>query len=132
MEERQPVVSTYKGNEIIAAPPPFSGITVIQMLKMMEKENVNINEQEVDYKAIKKIKEIAYADRVKEISDPAFYPQDVERFLSDEYIESLLENSEKREVEGADQEHESTTHFVVIDKEGTTVSTTNTLSNFLG
>ncbi|MCG2963445.1 gamma-glutamyltransferase family protein, partial [Escherichia coli] len=32
-EERQPVVSTYKGNEIIAAPPPFSGITVIQMLK---------------------------------------------------------------------------------------------------
>ncbi len=132
VEERQPVVSTYKGNEIIAAPPPFSGITVIQMLKMMEKENVNINEQEVDYKAIKKIKEIAYADRVKEISDPAFYPQDVERFLSDEYIESLLENSEKREVEGADQEHESTTHFVVIDKEGTTVSTTNTLSNFFG
>ncbi|TDB52396.1 capsular biosynthesis protein [Bacillus sp. CBEL-1] len=132
VEERQPVISTYKGNEIIAAPPPFSGITVIQMLKMMEKENVNIDEQDVDYGAIKKIKEIAYAARVKEVSDPAFYPQDVERFLSNEYIESLLENSEERAVESSDQEHESTTHFVVIDKEGTTVSTTNTLSNFFG
>ncbi|NEU33853.1 gamma-glutamyltransferase, partial [bacterium LRH843] len=30
------------------------------------------------------------------------------------------------------EEHESTTHFVVIDKEGTVVSTTNTLSNFFG
>ena len=32
----------------------------------------------------------------------------------------------------SEEEHESTTHFVIIDRDGTVVSSTNTLSNFFG
>ncbi|TKI94463.1 capsular biosynthesis protein, partial [Bacillus cereus] len=38
----------------------------------------------------------------------------------------------KENIVPLEEEHESTTHFVVMDKYGTVVSVTNTLSNFFG
>ncbi|MET1138749.1 gamma-glutamyltransferase, partial [Bacillus subtilis] len=49
----------------------------------------------------------------------------------DDYITNLVNHPTRSSGEGG-EEHESTTHFVVIDSEGTVVSTTNTLSNFFG
>ncbi|WP_239421887.1 gamma-glutamyltransferase [Bacillus sp. CGMCC 1.16541] len=138
VEEREPVISTYAGYEIISAPPPFSGTTLIQMLKMIEREQIEQlqkdNEEEYYY-FMGQIKKIAYQDRISTISDPNFEEQTPSEWVSDEYIEELTNNLHDENLNSGqkdDEEHESTTHFVVIDKEGTTVSTTNTLSNFFG
>ncbi len=132
VKEREPVISSYHGNEIISAPPPFSGVTLIQMLKMADKKSITTESTSNYYEKMNDIKTIAYKDRLQEIGDPAFYKQHAEMLVSDKHIDQLIQGTEK-EVNGAeDEEHESTTHFVVIDKDGTVVSTTNTLSNFFG
>ncbi|MEK1831763.1 hypothetical protein AAAC51_31495 [Priestia megaterium] len=51
-----PVVSTYNGTEVISAPPPFSGITLIQMLKMAEKENLETMPDKEYYETMNRIK----------------------------------------------------------------------------
>ena len=73
------------------------------------------------------------------IGDPAFSDIDDEALTSKGYSRKLAQGlslnklSDKYKLEGDDleEEHISTTHFVVTDKEGTVVSVTNTLSNFL-
>ncbi|MBM7703087.1 gamma-glutamyltransferase family protein [Metabacillus iocasae] len=138
IEEREPVMSTYDGYEIISAPPPFSGTTLIQMLKMMEKEQIEQiakDDPNKYYYSMGQIKKIAYQDRISNISDPNFEEQSPDEWVADDYIGKLTERLHEKNLDSGqkdDEEHESTTHFVVIDKEGTTVSTTNTLSNFFG
>ncbi|MBT2257944.1 gamma-glutamyltransferase [Priestia megaterium] len=129
--ETKPVVSTYNGTEMISAPPPFSGITLIQMLKMAEKENLETMPDKEYYETMNRIKKAAYSDRLKQIGDPDFHNQNSSELVSDDYITNLV-NHPTRSLGEGDEEHESTTHFVVIDSEGTVVSTTNTLSNFFG
>lgn len=131
MTETKPVVSAYNGTEVISAPPPFSGITLIQMLKMAEKENLETMPDKDYYETMNRIKKAAYSDRLKQIGDPDFHNQNSSELVSDDYITNLVNHPTSSSGEG-DEEHESTTHFVVIDSEGTVVSTTNTLSNFFG
>lgn len=130
--ERKPLVSTYGGHEIIAAPAPFSGATIIQMLKLAEMQGTIGLEQTNEmkyYEQMKEITDVAYEDRFETLGDLAFN-NETKDLISDNYLQELLH----RESNGvkSEEEHESTTHFVVIDSEGMTVSTTNTLSNFFG
>ena len=143
VKERKPVYGEFSGYEVISAPPPFSGITLIQSLQMAEM--LNIEEAAGNVTAfthlIGEISKRANRDRLKNIGDPAFITEvDIDELTEKEYSEklsrdiSLEELSDEYRLEGedAEEEHISTTHFVVTDKEGTVVSVTNTLSNFFG
>ena len=128
----EPVRGQYLDYEIISAPAPFSGTTLIQMLKMFEIcgiSNPKYNSQ-LYLLDLKKITSITSADRVNMIGDPNFYNVDNQYLVSDSYIENLLKKGILEHEE--DEEHESTTHFVIIDKDGMLVSATNTLGNFWG
>ncbi|WP_110112175.1 gamma-glutamyltransferase family protein [Bacillus sp. CGMCC 1.16541] len=137
--EREPLVESYKGNEIVTAPPPFSGTTLIQMLKMVDKEEVwKLKEKNPSlyYHYMGEISKKAYKDRLGKIADPAFIKQATDDWTNDKYVDLLRKQinstqADKTKVSDV-EEHESTTHFVVIDRDGTVVSTTNTLSNFFG
>lgn len=142
VKEREPVYGEFSGYEVISAPPPFSGITLIQSLQMAEMLNIeNASDNVTDFThLIGEISKRANRDRLKNIGDPAFTEVDVHELTEKDYSEMLSQDisleglSDKYRLEGedAEKEHISTTHFVVTDKEGTMVSVTNTLSNFFG
>ena len=142
VKERKPVYGEFSGYEVISAPPPFSGITLIQSLQMAEMLNIeNASDNVTDFThLIGEISKRANRDRLKNIGDPAFTEVDVDELTEKDYSEMLSQDisledlSDKYRLEGedAEEEHISTTHFVVTDKEGTMVSVTNTLSNFFG
>ncbi|MBH0164171.1 gamma-glutamyltransferase [Fictibacillus sp. 7GRE50] len=134
---QKPVRSKVDGYEIVSAPPPFSGITFIQMLKLANKFEITDSEGMSEYIHLSgEIQKATYHSRSNHLSDPYFNEVNEKYLLSASYMNKLSENinrdkiSEKMEFD--DEEHTSTTHFVIMDKKGTIVSATNTLSNFFG
>ncbi|MEH7607989.1 gamma-glutamyltransferase [Priestia megaterium] len=142
VEEREPVHGEFAGYDVISAPPPFAGITLIQSLQMAEMLNIQKTEQDTALftHVTSEITNRANSDRVAHIGDPAFSDIDDEALTTKEYSRKLAQDlslnklSDKYKLKGdeLEEEHISTTHFVVTDKEGTVVSVTNTLSNFFG
>ncbi|MCL1791149.1 MAG: gamma-glutamyltransferase [Peptococcaceae bacterium] len=130
---REPVRGNFYGYEIITAPPPFSGITLIQMLTAFELTDIpNPRDNEAEYlESLRVITEKAHADRVKNISDPRFSSASYNHLAGREYVKGLL-GFEDLDDYVEEEETESTTHIVVIDKDGMVVSSTNTLSSFYG
>ncbi|RBN37155.1 gamma-glutamyltransferase, partial [Priestia megaterium] len=142
VEEREPVQGEFAGYDVISAPPPFAGITLIQSLQMAEMLHIEKTEEDTALftHVTSEITNRANSDRVKHIGDPAFSEIDEKELTDKEYSRELAQDvslnklSEKYQLKGNDleEEHISTTHFVVTDKDGTVVSVTNTLSNFFG
>jgi gamma-glutamyltranspeptidase / glutathione hydrolase len=136
VKERQPVQGTYAGYHVYTAPPPFSGVTLLQMLKLAEETNLSQSPSKADYmEEMEAITKAAYQDRAKHIGDDVD-TEKAEQWVANDHIARLkddIQNGGWRNEKGDDaEEHESTTHFVVMDKNGTVVSVTNTLSNFFG
>jgi gamma-glutamyltranspeptidase / glutathione hydrolase len=136
VKEQLPVKGEYAGYEVYTAPPPFSGVTLLQMLKLAEQVNLIQSPNEAAYiTGISDITKVAYQDRLKHIGDNVDTKK-AEQWVDNSYISKLkneMQDGNFRNLTFDDtEEHVSTTHFVVIDKDGTIVSATNTLSNFFG
>lgn len=131
--EREPIKINFKGYDVVSAPAPFGGITLAQILKLYEYSPVpNYKTNKLEYiEKISNIVDRAYSDRINTIADPKYNKKNYSELVKDDYIANLY-NKESFEDNEDNDEHESTTHFVVIDKNGMTVSTTNTISNFFG
>jgi len=135
VSELKPIYSTWGEYSLITAPPPFSGITLSQMLKLSEKVKIPNPQKDMStyIKRLDAIKNITYKDRYNNIGDPNYYNKAYDNLVSDEHIQELYDKlAEKDDSIIEEEEHESTTHFVVIDKNGMVVTCTNTISNFFG
>jgi gamma-glutamyltranspeptidase / glutathione hydrolase len=135
-----PVQGEVFGYEVIGAAPPLPGMSVIQMLQIMEEKGAG----EVERTSTEFIHTGAMAWRAAfqyletDAGDPDFVDVPVEEVtdpernaeLAEEISEdSLLEVNESESYGGIDP---NTTHINVVDSEGTIVSMTNTLTNFWG
>lgn len=135
---------SFAGYDVYSAPPPLAGVTLIQSLQMAEQLNVASTEgNQRDYMhLIGEISKRSYDDRVQNVGDTSFtdtLPTD--ELTSADYTQqmadtiSLDELSEDYEVNDSvsdEEDHDNTTHFVIIDQDGTMVSATHTLGNFFG
>ncbi len=155
--EKSPVRSKYRDYTLISAPPPQSGITLLEILNIIEFKNIsamgNFNGNSATFHFIAEAMKRGYADRMTYLSDPNFMevPEDV--LLSDEYAEiryatidmdradpAVMEKTEAGDVQEFLQQnyHEpidkdgSTTHISVVDRHGNAVSLTQTLNHFWG
>ncbi|MFC7319785.1 gamma-glutamyltransferase [Halobacillus campisalis] len=153
----EPVTGTYRGYEIASMPPPSSGgLTVLQMLKMLE--GFDLSEYDVKspekYHLMAEAMHLAYADRNAYIGDTQFVDVPMEGMLNEEYLAeraSLIEMGQANEnVEPGDpwdyqdgeldtavssdddREIGETTHFSVADKWGNHVSYTTTIEQVFG
>src|SRR5699024_2254904 len=148
---------------VYGGPSPSSGTVVLQALKLAEEIDMQEVLPDIDVPAdlsmgdlvnyedlqhiyihlINEITKITYSQRVTTLGDPEFDEIDHEALLSEEYIDSMLDEISFDEVtdvdasslfdspaEEADSRH--TTHFVIIDKEGRMVSATHSLGEFYG
>ncbi len=128
----EPITGEFDGYEVITAPAPFSGATLIQILKMAEYANVeNFASNQTEYlKKMSQIVNIAYTNRMAHIADPNFEDVDSQKYVKDKYVQRLYERKYTEDI--TEDESEDTTAFVVTDKDGMVVSCTNTLGDFFG
>ena len=141
--ERSSVKGSYRGYDIYSMGPPSSGgITLIQMLNILEGYDLKaLGYHSADYvHLLTESMRRAYANRAKYLGDPDFNPDmRVEKMLSKEYAASLRKSISMDTISISDStnfsqvyESPSTTHFSVVDAEGNAVSLTYTLEHSYG
>ncbi|MDN3203672.1 gamma-glutamyltransferase [Algoriphagus sediminis] len=141
---REPVVFDYNGHRIISmAPPSSGGVTIGQILQMMEPYSVgNMEYHSAEHiQLMVEAERRAYADRNFYLGDPDFVDIPIEQLLDEEYLKARMssftpgkatksEDIAKGEVLYA--ESMETTHYSIVDAEGNAVSVTTTLNGAYG
>ena len=131
-EEKKPVSTKYLNNTIYSASNPLGGVLMLQGLKI--DESANSNNDRTDYiNGIIKSRDVMYRNRDIVNGQEA----NNDSHLSENYLLDNLNNvnsggNEMNSDFDTSLDTTSTTHFVVIDKNGKLASTTNTLSSFFG
>ena len=137
--ERQPLVGTYKGFEIVSMPPSSSGGThLIQMLNMLEEfpiKEMGFGSADTIH-ILAEVMKRAYADRSIYLGDSDFYKVP-SSLTSKKYAISLNKDISLDKVTPSEDvspgdpypyESPDTTHFSVMDSYGNAVSNTYTLN----
>ena len=144
VKERVPLRGSYRGHEIISMPPPSSGgIVMMQTLAMLEKYDIRKMgwASSEKYHVLTEALRRAYADRAEYMGDPDFADVPVTKLLDRNYLEKraatidLTKASTSKEIRagtGLGKEPTETTHFTVVDKDGTIVSNTYTINDLYG
>ena len=141
---RDPIVNSYRDYKIISmAPPSSGGITLGQILKMIEPFDLakmgHNSEQYIQ--VIVEAERRAYADRNHFLGDPDFVKVPVNELLDESYLKDRMatfsfEKATKSEevLHGAIVFSESTetTHYSIIDPFGNAVSATTTINDAYG
>ncbi len=140
---RAPIRGSYRGYEIISMPPPSSGgIAIVEALNILEAFPL----QGWGYSArslhvIAEAMKLTFADRGNYLSDPAFYDVPVDELTDKGYAAQraslirLDRATPSSMIKGGLvdlSESDSTTHFSIVDADGTAVSNTYTLSSSFG
>jgi gamma-glutamyltranspeptidase / glutathione hydrolase len=136
----EPATGEFASYEIVAAPPPLPGISVIQMLQMLEAKEI----AEMDRNSTAFIHHTAMSWRIArqfletDLGDPGFVEVPVEDLTDPSRNASIAENISSESLTAVDSGGSyggfdpNTTHISVVDAEGTVVSMTNTNTNFWG
>ena len=130
----EPLRGSYRGYTVSDAPPPSGGVTLIEILNILEGYDLaGMGLNTADYiRAVSQAMKAAFADRNRYIGDPAFVDVPVELLTSKEHARSWKERIDRREVfdVGFDRTRNApgTTHLSVVDGEGNCVSLTHTNS----
>lgn len=159
VKEREPVRGTYRGLEVISAPPPSSGgIALIQMLNILEGYDLakmgsrSASSIHLTVEAFRR----AMFDRAEFLGDPDFSKIPVAQLIDKKYgnawrdtidpfhasssrdlqrpggIFNDLDRVARLDRDHAIPEPEHTTHYSVVDAAGNAVSVTTTLNDSFG
>ncbi|NRF39338.1 gamma-glutamyltransferase [Pedobacter foliorum] len=141
---RKPIIGNYKEYKIITMPPPSSGgIALLQLLKSVEAfplKRWGLNADSTVQLVVEAERRV-YADRAAYLGDPDFYKVPEQQLLNNAYIKSRMSNfswdkatpsSSIKEGDLNVREHEETTHFSIVDREGNSVAITTTLNGSYG
>lgn len=142
--ERKPLRGSYKGFDIITAPPPSSGgLGLLQMLAVLD----GTGYEKSGFESAATIHWLAeamrryYADRSEFLGDPDFFQVPAKGLLDPRYISKLRSSidpakaSTSLEIKAGtprDFESAETTHFSIIDAEGNAVALTYTINGSYG
>ena len=141
---RKPVVGEYRGYKVITMPPSSSGgIALIQLLQSVEPYSLKRWGHNADstVQVIVEAERRVYADRATHLGDPDFYNVPQAQLIKNAYNNNRMStfnwnaatpSSEVLAGVISAKEHEETTHFSIVDKEGNAVSITTTLNGSYG
>jgi gamma-glutamyltranspeptidase / glutathione hydrolase len=159
VKEREPIRGTYRGYEVIGAPPPSSaGIALIEILNILEGYNLSQlgNRSALAMHLTLEAFRRAYFDRAEFLGDPDFSKIPVAQLLDKKYGAAWRESidpehaSHSRDLQRpsvfsqlerysqlhpppqAIHEPEHTTHYSVVDADGNAVAVTTTLNDSFG
>jgi gamma-glutamyltranspeptidase/glutathione hydrolase len=160
VKEREPIRGTYRGYDILSAPPPSSGgIALVEILNILEGYDLaktGNRSAETIHLTIEAFRR-AFFDRAEFLGDPDFAKIPVAQLIDKRYAAGWRESIDPahasiskslrrpqifNELEryarthpqtmGAVREPENTTHYSVVDRDGNAVSVTTTLNDSFG
>jgi gamma-glutamyltranspeptidase/glutathione hydrolase len=122
IKERVPLKCSYRGYEVITAPPPGGGVTLCQMLNILEgypaKENRDVTQLHRRLASML----FAYRDRNQYLGDPDFVTIPTSILLSKDYARSIRSNIGTKAIEPksinadfSEKEGQHTTHYSISD-----------------
>lgn len=137
---RQPLTGRFRGFELLTAPPPSAGGTMlIEMLNVLDPWDLGTANSYDSIHLLAETMRRAYADRAAYLGDADFAKVPVDGLISPRYAarlrEEILAAPPDAPVQaGAPQTYEAgaTTHFSVVDGDGNAVSNTYTLNGWFG
>lgn len=141
---RKPISFQHKDLKIISMSPPSSGgITLAQILKMIEPYPVSSfgHNSEKYIQLLTEAERRAYADRNYFLGDPDFVKIPLKALLNDDYLKNRMSTfsfekaTKSAEVSHGDvsvYESNETTHYSIVDAEGNAVSVTTTINGAYG
>lgn len=141
---RETITEGYKGYKVITmAPPSSGGVALLQLMRLTEQHPLrkwgwhSDSTIQVMIEAERRV----YADRAKFLGDPDFVKVPVNDLISQDYLQKRWSDfswdkaTDSKNVQGGTlpgYESLETTHFSVVDKEGSAVSVTTTLNGGYG
>ena len=140
---RKPLMSQYRGHDVITmAPPSSGGIIMTQLFNFVEKfplSQMGFHSPETIHLMVEAERR-AYADRAEHMGDSDFYPVKLDKLVSKIYLKMRFSdfNPEKatpsKDIKYGNLAYESdqTTHMSIVDTEGGAVSLTTTLNDNYG
>jgi gamma-glutamyltranspeptidase / glutathione hydrolase len=154
-KERTPITGTYRGYQILAAPPPSSGgIALLEALNILEGFDLKRlgDRSPAEMHLVLEAYRRAYMDRNEYLGDPDFVKMPIAAMLDKKYAaawratispsattstKSLLRPAgflppPPRARTASRQESSDTTHFSILDAEGNAVAVTTTLNGSFG
>ena len=141
---RNPIVFNYKDLKVISmAPPSSGGITLQQILKMVEPFSLSKfgHNSEKYIQVITEAERRAYADRNYFIGDPDFVKIPQNEMLEENYLKQRMSTFDWKKAtlssavshgEISISESNETTHYSIVDADGNAVSVTTTLNGAFG
>ncbi|MEE4311123.1 MAG: gamma-glutamyltransferase [candidate division KSB1 bacterium] len=156
VREFKPVRGTYRGRNIVSAPPPQSGMTLIEILNIFETRALpqapHYTEDTTILHFMAEANKLAYADRRKYLSDKKYMDVPLDILISKPFAELRAREIDMKKAIQSDamdipagdigpfktpeliksDHHGSTTHISVCDGSGNAVSLTQTLNFFWG
>ncbi|EKR63838.1 gamma-glutamyltransferase [Leptospira weilii str. 2006001853] len=138
--EKKTLKTTYRDYTIYTMPPPSSGIHLLTMLSMLEKESLKETYEKdpaLYYHFVTEVMRRGYADRAVFGGDSAFTKIPVNRLLSKKYAEEKISDFDPKIASSSSSflktlnfgaESPQTTHISVMDREGNSVSTTQSIN----
>jgi len=130
--------SNYKDLNIHQCPPNGPGITVLLMLKLMEKLKIN----QYDPNSIERfhleaeVTKLSYKVREENIADPNFIKMDLDKILSEENVKNLFSEISLNKCCDVGElnipNHPETVYLTVIDKDLNSVSIINSVCYAFG
>lgn len=129
----QPLVGSYRGYTVVTSRPPGGGLTVLQILSLLEGYDVGrLEHSGADHADLLiRAMRLAFHDRDEHLGDPKLVAVDTEGLLGQEHLDDMRSRMAAAPVrEGASSP--GTTHLSVYDETGNCVAITHTLAGGSG
>lgn len=142
VRELEPVACSYRGYEIVSSPPPSSGgVIICEILNVLEGYPLAFlgpDSAETVHYMVEAMRH-AYVDRNSALGDPDFVDNPVDRLTDKAYaaeirrkIDAFRAGDSGELMPEPETESAETTHYSIIDSEGTAVAVTYTLNGSFG
>src|SRR5262249_39957131 len=124
----------FRGLRVRSSSPPGGGLTVIQMLQMVDRFPPAQPDMPETAVLLASAMREAFAERVRSIGDPEFVEVPVETLAGSAWAEAAAERIRRgtRVAAGSAPGGEGTTHLSTYDAEGNAVALTHTLGMYSG
>jgi len=140
VRQEKPLQCDYRGYEVVTAPPPGGGVTVCQMLNVLEGYPLSQfrwhSAESLHYFLSAAL--FAYADRNRFLGDPNFINNPVKQLLSEDYAARIRGRIGQRAIHPRSLNLEQmpqgthTTHYSIVDRFGNAVAVTYTINSLFG
>ena len=135
-EATAPIAITYRGYEVTQTPPNSTGFVMLQMLKIIERFNVEKLSPAERIHVLVEAKKRAFADRERYGADPRFETVPLDHLLSDAHADAQAATINMHAASTVDLDVPmaagDTTYFCVVDDEGNGVSGIQSLNSGYG